>query len=126
MAERESPERWAGTASRPRVTSQHHVTSSLLEKLSSCLACPELGIAPGPPALSLPVCRGDGHHRSAGIAAGFGPWVGTARVPGASAGCDGVSRAPRTPKLEVPGSQPSVASGTEARRGAGGVGMPSR
>lgn len=90
MAERESPERWAGTASRPRVTSQHHVTSSLLEKLSSCLACPGLGIAPGLPALSLPMCRGAGHHRSARIAARFSRWVGTACAPGSSAGCNGV------------------------------------
>lgn len=36
VAEKES----AGLASRPRVTSQHHVSSSLLEKLSSCLASP--------------------------------------------------------------------------------------
>lgn len=52
VAERESPKRWAGTASQPWVTSQHHVISPHSERLSSCLASPELGTAPGLPAPS--------------------------------------------------------------------------
>lgn len=50
LSERESPRRWAGVASRPRVTSQHHVISLRLERLSSCLASPGLGMEPGLPA----------------------------------------------------------------------------
>lgn len=68
MAERESPEHWAGTASRPRVTSQHHVISPSSERLSSCLASPELGTFAG----------GDDHLGSASILAGCAPRVGSA------------------------------------------------
>lgn len=52
MAKWESPEHWAGMASWPRVTSQHHVISPCSERLSSCLASPELGTVPGLPAPS--------------------------------------------------------------------------
>lgn len=61
-------------------------------------------------ACPCPVCRSDG------IAGRFfTPSLSIARVLGESVGCNGVSRALRTPKPEV--------QDWEARPGAGGVGM---
>lgn len=72
VSERESPRRWAGVASWPRVTSQHHVISLRSERLSSCLASPGLGMEPGLPARPVPRSGGDGHLGSTSISAGCG------------------------------------------------------
>lgn len=100
VAERES----AGLASRPRVTSQHHVSSSLSEKLSSCLASPHRSW----PAWPVP----------AHVAAAWG-WRRGSSPPGWPCPCPvwGVPGCPGTAHPKVRGAGLAVSGGRRHGQG---------
>lgn len=109
MAERQSPECWAGMASWPWMTSQHHVIPFHLERLSSCLASLELGTVPGLPVPSRTQTPGRWPRLQRQHLGGVHPPAGhSGLLCGVERGVQGTVHPWLTPKPRVQDMQPRV------------------